>query len=82
MQWHRSPLLYIRSSTEPHTNPEPKATSRHRLPSRTMPLWRASWNAMGSEAEAMLPYSTTLMKTFSWGKLVCSMMVSSIRKLA
>ena len=47
------------AATEPQTKPDPKATSSTRWPGRIMPACRASSRAMGSEAEAMLPYSST-----------------------
>ena len=68
--------------TEPHTNPDPNATRRTRLPSRAKPDFRPWSRAIGRHADAMLPCCSTFTKTFSIGAPTRATIASSILRLA
>src|SRR5690606_32728959 len=78
----RKEKRYHRTTAEPQVKPAPNATIRMFAPGCIRPASSASSRAMGSVAELMLPYRSTLTNTFSIGMPAYRAVASMIRMFA
>src|SRR5690606_18770883 len=78
----RKQKRYQRRTAEPQVKPAPNATSNTLSPGLSRPCSCASSSAIGTVAELMLPYRSTLTKTFSMGMPAYRAVASMIRMLA
>src|SRR3989304_8359556 len=60
-------VAYHLTTPEAQVKPAPKTEKRIKSPLSALPLLTASSRAIGTEAEDVFPYLSTLMKTFSGG---------------
>src|SRR3990172_9258828 len=75
-------VAYNLTTPEAQVKPAPKTEKRIKSPLLTLPLLTASSSAIGTDADDVFPYLSTLMKTFSVGMSRRFLTASIILKFA